>query len=188
MNLSNSLENVRKLIHLRKTMDELNRLYVIDPLCNIYNRNGFINLADSRFRECADKRQMVMLTFIDMDGLKFINDNYGHNEGDFAIQRLAGIIQECAPNSICARFGGDAFVVFSHNVKESDREKFNRRFDAKIENINAIIKKPYTRSASIGSVVAVAEKDVTLYSVIKQADEKMYEVKKQKKNSRRGSL
>lgn len=184
MNLSNSLENVRKLIHLRKTMDELNRLYVIDPLCNIYNRNGFINLADSKFRECAEKKQKVMLTFIDMDGLKFINDNYGHNEGDFAIQRLAGVIQECCLNGICARFGGDEFVVFSFNVTESDEEKFKRRFNAKIDNINSIIKKPYTLSASVGSVVAVAGEDITLYSVIKQADERMYEVKKQRKNSR----
>lgn len=184
MNLSNSLENVRKLIHIRKTMDELNRLYVIDPLCNIYNRNGFINLADSKFKECAEKRRKIMLTFIDMDGLKFINDNYGHNEGDFAIQRLASVIQESCINSICARFGGDEFVVFSFDVTENDAEAFKRRFNAKIENMNAIIKKPYNLSASVGSVVAVAGGETTLYSVIKQADEKMYEVKKQRKNSR----
>ncbi len=187
MNLSNSLENVRKLIHLNKTMDELNRLYVVDPLCNIYNRNGFINLADAKFKECADKNQKVMLTFIDMDGLKFINDNYGHNEGDFAIQRLASVIQESCMNGICARFGGDEFVVFSFDVTENDAETFKRRFSAKIENMNAIIKKPYTLSASLGSVVAVAGGETTLYSVIKQADEKMYEVKKQRKNSRTAS-
>lgn len=187
MNLSNSLENIRKLIHLNKAMDELNRLYVIDPLCNIYNRNGFINLADAKFRECAEKNQKVMLTFIDMDGLKFINDNYGHNEGDFAIQRLASVIQESCVNGICARFGGDEFVVFSFDVAENDAETFKRRFNAKIESMNSIIKKPYTLSASVGSVIAVAGSENTLYSVIKQADEKMYEVKKNRKNSRTAS-
>ncbi len=184
MNLSNSLENVRKLVHINRTMDELNRLYVIDPLCNIYNRNGFINLADAKFRECAEENKKVMLTFIDMDGLKFINDNYGHNEGDFAIQRLASVIQECCINGICARFGGDEFVVFNFDVTENEVETFKRRFNAKIESMNAIIKKPYTLSASIGSVVAVAKDSTTLYSIIQQADEKMYEVKKQRKNSR----
>lgn len=184
LNLSNSLENVRKLIHLNKAMDELNRLYVIDPMCNIYNRNGFISLADMKFRECADKKQKVMLTFIDMDGLKFINDNYGHNEGDFAIQRLATVIQDSCMEGFCARFGGDEFVVFTPDAVEGDDEAFRRRFNSKIESMNNIIKKPYTLSASVGSVIAYAGDDSTLYSVIKQADEKMYEVKKQRKNSR----
>lgn len=187
LNLSNSLENVRKLIHLNKAMDELNRLYVIDPMCNIYNRNGFINLADMKFRECADKKQKVMLTFIDMDGLKFINDNYGHNEGDFAIQRLASVIKESCMDGICARFGGDEFIVFTSDAVAGDDEAFKRRFNSKIDSMNNIIKKPYTLSASVGSVIADARDDTTLYSVIKQADEKMYEVKKQRKNSRLSS-
>ncbi|MCM1506775.1 MAG: GGDEF domain-containing protein [Ruminococcus flavefaciens] len=187
MNLSNSLENIRKLIHLNKAMDELNRLYVIDPMCNIYNRNGFINLADIKFRECAEKKQKVMLTFIDMDGLKFINDNYGHNEGDFAIQRIAGVIQDSCVNGFCARFGGDEFVVFTSDVVNGDDEAFKRRFNSKIDSMNNIIKKPYTLSASVGSVIVTADENTTLYSVIKQADEKMYKVKKQRKNSRYAS-
>lgn len=187
LNLSNSLENIRKLIHLNKAMNELNRLYVIDPMCNIYNRNGFINIADMRFRECADRKYKVMLTFIDMDGLKFINDNYGHNEGDFAIQRLASVIQESSMDGICARFGGDEFIVFTSNVEEGDDEAFRRRFNLKVERMNNIIKKPYTLSASVGSVIVTASEDMTLYSIIRQADEKMYNVKKQRKNSRRGT-
>ncbi|MDE6539820.1 MAG: GGDEF domain-containing protein [Ruminococcus sp.] len=186
MNLSNSLENVRKLIHLNKAMDELNRLYVIDPMCNIYNRNGFINLVDIKFKECAERNETIMITFIDMDGLKFINDNYGHNEGDFAIQRLAGVIQDSCMDGICARFGGDEFIVFTANVADGDDEAFKRRFNSKIDAMNNIIKKPYTLSASVGSIIITADENTTLYSVIKQADEKMYEVKKQHKNSRRG--
>lgn len=187
MNLSNSLENVRKLIHLNKAMDELNRLYVIDPMCNIYNRNGFINLVDIKFRECAERKETIMITFIDMDGLKFINDNYGHNEGDFAIQRLASVIQDSCMDGICARFGGDEFVVFTADVVKGDDEAFKRRFNSKIESMNNIIRKPYTLSASVGSVIVDTDENITLYSVIKQADEKMYDVKKARKNSRRGS-
>lgn len=185
MNISNSFENIRKLFHLNKAMEELNKLYVIDPLCNIYNRNGFINIADDMFRDCVQKHQKIMLSFIDMDGLKFINDNYGHNEGDFAIQRLASIIQECCGhNSICARFGGDEFVLFSAGVNSSEGEVLARKFSMKIENINSIIKKPYTLSASVGSIVKYAEEGETLFSIIKQADEKMYEIKKKKKAAR----
>ena len=185
MDIGNSLENLRKLSHINKAMEELNRLYVIDPLCNVYNRNGFIKLADDMFRASVSKGKRIMLTFIDMDGLKFINDNYGHNEGDFAIQRLADVIKECLrSDSICARFGGDEFVVFQQKAGDGDDAAFERRFNAKIENINSIISKPYTLSASIGSIIKVPAEEETLYSIIKEADALMYEVKKAKKNSR----
>ncbi|WP_294754505.1 GGDEF domain-containing protein [uncultured Ruminococcus sp.] len=186
MVLSNSLENIRKLTHLNKAMDELNRLYVIDQLCNIYNRNGFINIADDMFKECIAKGSQIMISFIDMDGLKFINDNYGHNEGDFAIQRIASIIHNCCEKDcICARFGGDEFVYFSPNATESDAATLARKINMALDNINKLLQKPYTISASIGSVVTVAKEGDTLYSIVKLADDKMYEVKKLKKNARK---
>lgn len=186
MNISNSLENIRKLFHLNKAMEELNRLYVIDPLCNVYNRNGFINVANDMFRECVEKKRALMLSFVDMDGLKFINDNYGHNEGDFAIQRLASVIKECCGRrSICARFGGDEFVVFEVGVTHSAADALQRRFDSRIENMNSLIKKPYTLSASIGSIIMVPDENTTLYSIIQEADDKMYTIKKEKKAARK---
>ncbi len=188
MNVSHSIENIRKLSHINKAMNELNRIYVIDPLCDIYNRNGFIKFSDEVFKECIKQHKKIMLTFIDMDGLKFINDNYGHDEGDFAIQRLAGIIKECCrPGEICARFGGDEFVLFDSCATDSSADSLARRFNAKLENINQIINKPYRISASLGSYIAKVGEEDTLYRIIKQADELMYEVKKKKKNSRRGN-
>ncbi len=186
MNISNSLENIRKLFHLNKAMEELNRLYVIDPLCNVYNRNGFINVVDDMFKECIAKKKSVMLSFIDMDGLKFINDNYGHNEGDFAIQRLASVIQECCGRkSVCARFGGDEFVIFEAGVTPASGDALQRRFDNRIENMNSIIRKPYTLSASIGSIIVTPDENTTLYSIIQEADDKMYEIKKARKMARK---
>ena len=177
MNISNSIENLRKLSHINKAMEELNKIYVIDPLCDIYNRNGFIKFADEIFKDCVAERKKIMLTFIDMDGLKFINDNYGHDEGDFAIKKLANVIKECCnSDAICARFGGDEFVIF-----------LEQKFNAKIESINDIINKPYKLSASLGSVVETVDDSYTLYRIIKMADELMYNVKKTKKNSRTGS-
>ncbi len=185
MNVSNSIENVRKLLHLNRAMEELNRLYVIDPLTGLYNRNGFINIVDGLFRECASEHSAVMLTFIDMDGLKAINDNYGHNEGDFAIQRLADVIRECCrKDSVSARFGGDEFIIFDRNVGEGEEEAIARRFNAKIESINEMVNKPYTISASLGTIVMNIDEETTLYNVIKSADDKMYAVKKNKKTTR----
>ena len=185
MNISNSLENIRKLFHLNKAMDELNRLYVIDPLCNIYNRNGFINVADDLYHDCAKQNRKIMLSFIDMDGLKYINDHYGHNEGDFAIQRLASVISECCSHgSICARFGGDEFVLFDSAANDGSATALLKKFNAKLENINNLIKKPYKLSASVGSVIVRAEESRPLFTIIQEADEKMYEIKKARKKAR----
>lgn len=185
MNISNSIENVRKLLHLNNAINELDKLYVIDPLCNIYNRNGFIRVADGIFKESASKRSKVMITFIDMDGLKFINDNYGHNEGDFALQRLARVIQDsCTGRHICARFGGDEFIIFGADMDEDDVQALERRFEARIAEMNRIINKPYELSASIGTCLTEAGPDTLLFKLITMADEKMYEQKKRKKTSR----
>ena len=188
MTISNSIENLCKISHINKAMEELNRIYVIDPLCNIYNRNGFIKHADDVFNDCVAAEKTIMITFIDMDGLKYINDNYGHDEGDFAIKELANVIKECCgPDDICARFGGDEFVIFNNNANEDSCHILEQRFNAKLEHHNAIVTKPYKISASIGSVIAKVDSSFTLFKIVKMADEVMYEVKKKKKNSRAGA-
>lgn len=185
LNISNSIENIRKLLHLNTAISELNKLYVIDPLCNIYNRNGFIKIADDMLKDCIENQKSLVMAFIDMDGLKYINDNFGHNEGDFAIQRLAGVVNDsCDKRCICARFGGDEFIIFGAGMTEKDTAMLERRFNAKIEEINHIVKKPYPISASFGSYVTVPDSNTTLYGIITVADERMYEIKKKRKNSR----
>ncbi len=185
MNISNSIENIRKLIHLNNVITELDRLYVIDPLCGIFNRNGFIRTADSMFNKCRTAGKNLMISFIDMDGLKYINDNFGHKEGDFALQRLASVINSCCKNnSICARFGGDEFIILGADSSEEDAEMLEQMFMSSLNNLNSIIGKPYEIEASIGTIVTPVNTDMKLFGLISQADKIMYERKKRKKNSK----
>ena len=185
LNIANSMENVRKLLHLNNAVRELDRLYVIDPLCGIYNRNGFIRLADQMFRHCIETHDTLMIAFIDMDGLKYINDNYGHDEGDFALQRLASVIGDvCGKNTVCARFGGDEFIAVATGVSANAGIILESEFKLHLADVNRVIGKPYTLSASIGSFVTKVEPDMKLFALIAQADQIMYEQKKRKKTSR----
>ena len=119
-----------------------------------------------------------------MDGLKNINDNYGHKEGDFSLQRLASVINECCrENKICARFGGDEFIIIGSDACEEDISTIENEFSIKLSNINSIIKKPYTIEASIGTIVTEVDREKTLFNLITQADELMYEKKKRKRTS-----
>lgn len=185
LNISHSIENIRKLLNLNSMIQELDKLYVNDPLCNIYNRNGFIRAADVIFSRCKVTGEKMLISFIDMDGLKPINDNYGHKEGDFALQRLADVISSCCgKNYICARFGGDEFIILGSGAKDGDIEELESNFKSQLESINAVIRKPYTLSASIGTIMSEVTDDLKLFTLITKADEIMYERKKKNKTSR----
>ena len=185
INISHSIENIRKLLNLNSMISELDKLYVNDPLCNIYNRNGFIRAADNIFKSCKDSGKEILISFIDMDGLKIINDGYGHKEGDFALQRLANVIKtSCGANRICARFGGDEFIILGPSNSENDAQLLEMNFKHELERTNQVINKPYDLAASIGTIVAKVTSDLMLFSLITQADELMYEKKKKKKTSR----
>lgn len=185
MCISESLENIRRLTNLNCVIEELDKLYVIDPLCNIYNRNGFIRAADTKFNECRMLGQKILISFVDMDGLKYINDNYGHSEGDIALKTLASIIKEsCDESMVCARFGGDEFIILGVNAEEEDISKVEDAIMKRIEHKNKLMSKPYKVEGSIGSVVTRISDDMTLFKLITKADEIMYEQKKRKRNSR----
>lgn len=184
LNISNSIENICKLLHLNSMIAELDKLYIVDPLCNIYNRNGFIRMAGQMFKACQSSGRKILISFIDMDGLKYINDNFGHKEGDYALQHLARIIKDCCKSGrICARFGGDEFIILGANATDEDVPALESTFNIQLESINRIIRKPYKISASIGSIVTDATGDVTLFNLITKADEIMYEKKKRKRTS-----
>lgn len=185
MNISNSIENVRKLMNLNGAINELNNLYIMDPLCKIYNRNGFMRMADKMFEQCQKEHGNVIISFIDMDGLKYINDTYGHQEGDNALRCLADVITECCnKDRICARFGGDEFIIFGINADEADIEPLEKEFTEKLNETNSIVKMPYEIQASMGTIVTKLEEQHELFNLITQADSLMYAKKKRKKTSR----
>ncbi|MCR5740759.1 MAG: GGDEF domain-containing protein [Lachnospiraceae bacterium] len=167
-------------------IEGISKLNVQDPLCKIYNRNGFIRTSDILFKNCVASGNTLMISFVDMDGLKYINDNYGHKEGDYAIQQTANAISSCCRegSDICARFGGDEFVVMCVNIPESFDKQFENRFENKMKAINDNSTKPYTISASIGSIIVSPSEKDRLSDIIQKADALMYEVKKKKKQAK----
>jgi diguanylate cyclase (GGDEF)-like protein len=185
LGISNSFENIRKLVHVNNAMRELDRLYVMDQLCGIYNRNGFIRLADQLFRHCMHTGALLMIGFIDMDGLKYINDNFGHDDGDFALKQLAAVISECCGSRLtCARFGGDEFIVIGCGMTEEETRAFEQQFCERLNAVNAATGKPYRVDASIGTFLTPVKPGMKLFELITEADAIMYEQKKRKNVSR----
>ncbi|HEY9295802.1 MAG TPA: GGDEF domain-containing protein, partial [Phormidium sp.] len=119
--------------------------------------------------------------FIDLDGLKQINDNLGHEIGDRAIVDAARILQQsCRDEDIIARLGGDEFVILATSDLDN-AETIRDRLQANIASFNQKSDRPYQLSMSIGIQCSLPQDNVALETLLAQADELMYTQKRNKK-------
>ena len=186
ISLSNSLENIRKKLCLEKVLSKLEALYIYDPLTQIYNRNGFYENIAKFYSDVSDNKP-AMIMFADMDGMKYINDNFGHKEGDSAIKGMAESIGEsCIDDEVFARFGGDEFIIFGYDYDEEKAEKLRSRIHENIDKYNDASEKPYKIGTSIGWHIETLGDDKDFNTLITKADLKMYREKRNKPTSREG--
>ena len=184
-NISNSLESVRKIISLDRTTQKLNKLYTIDTLANINNRNGFRIGAQHVFQDCIKFCRPVMVMFLDMDGLKYINDTFGHKAGDNAICCMADIlIKACTEQEVCCRFGGDEFIIFAPDYTDEKAQALSEKIQELLKETNQRKRFSYTLAASSGYYITVPKAGMNLFQLVTAADRVMYEEKKRRKNSR----
>ncbi|MCH5348687.1 MAG: GGDEF domain-containing protein [Oscillospiraceae bacterium] len=154
----------------------MERLYTHDTLTELYNRRGFYQLVAPRFENAMNNPEAVMaIVSADLDGLKYINDNFGHSEGDNAIKVVAMALEYAAvEGEICSRFGGDEFVV-AGLVQNGDTyaDEFKARVDEYIERYNSVSGRPYKVETSIG-IVCYNPRGTTIDEMIKMSDNLMY--------------
>jgi len=185
INISNTLENFRKLLCLDEIVQELDKLYAIDSLTGVFNRNGFKRSAQPLFDTCAEEKRQVMVMFADMDGLKSINDNFGHKCGDHAIRSIAAILQECCLHGeISCRFGGDEFFIFGADYTDADAVRLRDRIEKSLDICNRNGGLPYKLSVSLGACITIPPKGSSIFQLITVADNRMYEEKKKKNPSK----
>jgi diguanylate cyclase (GGDEF)-like protein/PAS domain S-box-containing protein len=170
----------------RKKMEaEMREMSLRDLLTDLYNRRGFIILAEQQLKASNRAQKPLKLTFIDCDGLKWINDTLGHKEGDKALIDTANVLRQTFRDSdIIARLGGDEFAVLSIDAADMSHEDFSRRLQQHIDNINKRESISYKLSLSWGTAMYHPESPASLDQLISAADELMYDHKKAKRNRR----
>lgn len=143
-----------------------------DQLTGLNNRRSFLLAAGHRLALARRAKDALGLIFVDMDGLKQINDQQGHKQGDAALQSLATAIESTAREAdVAARIGGDEFVILANCATDAELEKFVERLEQSFQRAGV--------SASIGHVlIQEPEKDIEFW--IEGADRCMYEAKKSK--------
>lgn len=180
-NIEIALENIRKYILMRSLMDRLNEMWIYDAMTKLYNRGGFFHLADEYFAELSERGANGFIIFIDLDGLKAVNDTLGHETGDAYIQAMGEILKhEKKPKDLAMRYGGDEFVLFGECADLDVAKETVRRIEDAMKEYTFGDGK-YVLSASIGCSVKKMDEVADLREAIQEADKKMYAFKKAKK-------
>jgi len=177
--ISNTLQRAVLCAVKRSVLDrELRSLALTDDLTSLYNRRAFLALAGQQLRVARRNAQGLVLFFADVDYLKEINDTYGHQEGDLALIRTAGALEQTFRNSdVIARLGGDEFAVLALEASCEDREVILRRLENSLKGPNADESR-YQLSLRVGMSRFDPKHPVSLGKLIANADEAMYEEKK----------
>ena len=172
-------------ITARVRMEEtLLALALVDELTGLYNRRGFLTLAGQQLKTANRAKRRLLLLFADLDGLKQINDAFGHPEGDQALIEVADVLKETFRESdIIARFAGDEFVVLAIETDGLPAKVLTTRLQENLEARNAREGRRYKLSLSMGIARYDPEHPCSLDDLLTRADRAMY---KQKGNSTPG--
>ena len=156
-----------------------------DYLTGLYNRRGFLREIE-RLLQLPETQSLTLTLFaMDMDRLKIVNDRYGHQEGDHAIQCLAQAIQqETHESGICARYGGDefAFALFADDSFIPNLEEIRSRIEDAAREICGT--KEYQISASLGACAHRVLNHASLNQLLAEADHALYSDKMRRRSQK----
>lgn len=171
---------------MQETQKQLESLTLSDDLTGLYNRRGFLTLAGRQLKIARSRPngKGVYLLFADMDGLKQINDRFGHETGSLAITRMSEILAaNFRASDIIARIGGDEFVVLVVDADDTTKEIILNRLQKKIAAYNAQKNHPFELALSVGiTKVDKVIKNLSVEELLASADKAMYEQKRERKN------
>lgn len=173
------VNNLCQILEVHKSRLDQQNLYSTDQLTKLLNRKGFYRHMEEQMEAAVLSKKPVCVISIDMNGLKHINDTYGHKEGDFSLAKigesLEGVVGEMG---VCTRFGGDEFAIaFSGEEAEAKGNMVMSEISKRLSAFNELDKKPYLLSVSMGLACHVPENVNDLERFLMEADKKMYKNK-----------
>ena len=178
---------IRYAIERHQLQMALRAMALVDDLTGLYNRRGFQTLARQHMKMADRMRKRVSHIFVDLDGLKEINDMHGHREGDLALMETAELLKETFRESdIIARIGGDEFVVLALETVGLAQEHWVTRLQEHLTRRNERPERRYRLSLSMGIAYYDPDFPCPLDDLLDRADALMYEQKRTKRPSSPG--
>lgn len=177
------LERAIRYARERQRLLEVVRAHSLtDELTGLYNRRGFLALSEPQRRLAERKNRGMLLLFIDLDGMKELNDRHGHLVGDWALRETATLLRDTfRETDVLARIGGDEFVVLVLETGAPEADGLRRRLDQNLSRFNANGAFPHRLSLSAGMAVYHPGDDEPLESLLDRADRAMYRDKQDRR-------
>ena len=176
------LRDVTEIVNAREQLREQS---IHDELTGLHNRRGFFTVAEHQIKTARRTGNQVLVYFIDLDGLKTINDELGHDEGDNALRDAASVVcKSFRESDVIARLGGDEFVALCIAFEGFDQAWTADRIKACLDELNRADGRNYRLSLSVGSAVYDPCSSESLEQIVKRADTAMYSHKRSKGESR----
>jgi diguanylate cyclase (GGDEF)-like protein len=171
---------LRYSIERHRLQKNLQNLSLLDDLTGLYNRRGFLALAEQHLR-MIQRKGAALLIYLDLDDLKLINDSYGHLEGNRALIVTANVLRACFRQSdILARLGGDEFCVLMTDAVQDSSHQVRKRLQQRTDFINALSSWNFRLSLSVGIADVPVVHQPSLDHLLRIADTHMYAEKRKK--------
>jgi diguanylate cyclase (GGDEF)-like protein len=172
-------EGARRISALQ---DDLRRAASIDPLTHLNNRRGFLPIAEHQLRIAQRTREPVALVFVDVDGLKHVNDTLGHAVGDTLVAEAAVVLRTTfRASDLPARMGGDEFCVLLRGESAVSAERAVERLQSAVARANEEEGRAFELSLSVGIARFDPDGSVSIDRLIEEADALMYANKRAKR-------
>lgn len=189
ININQMLQSIRESKRTGMMVAHLEDIYMKDSLTGLYNKHGYNHFEKQLLNRAISENLPVTAFMIDMDGLKYINDTYGHNEGDHAIQVLGQALQNtCEKGDLCARFSGDEFYMLTAGLSEKEAQLRIETITAYLHSYNSQSGKDYQISCSCGFACTPPSSSFSpeqIQALFVEADQNMYREKSRHHAARR---
>jgi diguanylate cyclase (GGDEF)-like protein/PAS domain S-box-containing protein len=177
-----AIEDITERKHAERALEKLIETYkqesLTDPLTGLYNRRAFLTMGAQFLRIGRRMGKGIFVLFVDLDGLKQINDQRGHSEGDQTLIKAANILRKTFRQSdIVARIGGDEFAIITIERLPGSIATLMARLNGHAMQTNG----DAPISLSTGIAHSDASETSTIEDLIEKADAAMYDAKQQKR-------
>ncbi|MDO4537044.1 MAG: GGDEF domain-containing protein [Coriobacteriales bacterium] len=193
VSLGFSLKHLQMMANEREMNELLNRNNLLlrqesqhDEMTGLLNRRGLMNRA--HLLEQTHLGRTVAILYLDLDGLKTINDTFGHEQGDEAIRATAHVLRQTIPaQDVVGRLGGDEFVALVGVSGQGELDKLLRDIQDNMRAYNETHDEPFELAISAGAALFSVDRSTleSIDTLMMQADEQLYEMKRHRKGSRR---
>ena len=159
---------------------ELGNLALTDELTGLCNRRGFMAIAERQLKIGHRTGRGILLFFLDIDGMKHINDSFGHGEGDLTLKRVAKALKMTFRDSdVIARLGGDEFAVLAIEASDNSEAAIRTRLGEDLKAVSAGETR-YAINLSLGAVRINICSNASIGEWMVRADQAMYEQKRRR--------